>query len=131
MFNGFEFFIRYIKSPEDWQGSFYDYKYKNCGRIKLKALIIDDKNSIFTPCSYKINVIKIIESDIPQSRMHLNDISAINSFRGRFCEHAKKGEKILVEGKLEEIFIEGNDKKKYYRILLSDQVQDKMLLFGK
>ena len=131
MFNGFEFFIRYIKSPKDWQGSFYDYKYKNCGRIKLKALIIDDKNSIFTPCSYKINVIKIIESDIPQNRMHLNDISEINSFRGRFCEHAKKGEKVFVEGKLEEIFIKGNDQKKYFRILLSDQVQDKMLLLGK
>jgi len=63
--------------------------------------------------------------------MHLNNISEINSFRGRFCEHAKKGEKIIVEGKLEKIFIEGKDKKKYYRILLSDQVQDKMLLLGK
>ncbi|MFX1392834.1 MAG: nucleotidyltransferase domain-containing protein [Promethearchaeota archaeon] len=131
IFKGFEFFIRFIKSPEDWHVSFFDYKYKNCGRIKLKALIIDDKNSIFTPCSYKINVIKIIESDIPSNRMNLNYISEVNSFRGRFCEHAKKGEKILVEGKLEEIFIEGKNKKKYYRILLSDQVKDKMLLLGK
>ena len=43
----------------------------------------------------------------------------------------KKGEKVLLECKLEEIFKEGKDKKKYYRIILSDHVQDKMLLLGK
>ena len=33
-FHGIDFFIRYIKSPEDWKGSFYDYKYINRGRQK-------------------------------------------------------------------------------------------------
>ncbi len=129
IFKDFKFFIRYIKSPEHWQGSFYDYKYKNCGRIKLKAKILDDRDSIFTPCSYKIKVIKILESDIPFSGLNPNNISEINSFRGRFCEQAKKGELVLVQGKLENVNFQ--DKKKYFRVLLNDQIQDRMLLSDK
>ncbi|MFX0187225.1 MAG: hypothetical protein ACFE8A_05760 [Candidatus Hodarchaeota archaeon] len=126
IFKGFEFFIRYIKSPEHWQGSFYDYKYKNCGRIKLKAKIIDDRDSIFTPCSYMIKVIKILETDFPFSELKPDDICEINSFRGRFCEQAKKGEQVFVQGKLENVNFQ--DKKNYFRVLLNDQIQDKMLL---
>ena len=28
-FHEIDFFVRYIKSPEDWVGNFYDYRYKN------------------------------------------------------------------------------------------------------
>ena len=38
-FQGTDFFIRYIKSPEDWNGTYYDYKFKNLGWIKIKAKI--------------------------------------------------------------------------------------------
>ena len=102
-----DFFIRYITSPKDWNGSFYDYQYKNCGRIKLKAEIIDAKYSIFTPCLYKINPIKILAKRITSKKIKLKDINSINSFRGRFCEHAREKETVLVEGKLEnETFME-------------------------
>jgi len=126
MFKGFEFFIRYIKSPEHWPGSFYDYKFKNCGRIKLKAEILNDNDSIFTPCSYKIKVIEIIESGISSSQLNLDKICEISSFRGRFCEQAKQGEKVLVQGKLEKVNFQNN--KIYFRILLNDQIRDKILL---
>jgi len=129
IFNGFEFFIRYIKSPDDWKGSFYDYKYKNCGRIKLKAEISDDTDSIFTPCTYKINVIKILESEIPSNELNVYDLTEINSFRGRFCEQAVKGEKVFVEGKLEKASFQ--DKEKFFRIMLNNQKTDKMLVLDK
>lgn len=125
-FNGIDFFIRYIKSPKDWKGNFYDYRYKNYGRIKIKANIIDSKDSIFTPCSYKIEPFKILESKLVSNEIKIKDITEINSFRGRFCEHAKKGEEVLVEGKLEKVnFL---DKEEYFRILLSDQIKDKMII---
>jgi predicted nucleotidyltransferase len=125
-FHGYDYFIRYIKSSKDWEGNFYDYNYTNFGRIKAKALITDSKDSIFTPCSYKINNIKILEKGLISNKININDISEINSFRSRFCEQAKEGESVIVEGKLERV----NYKNKlgYYRILLTDQTKDKMLI---
>jgi predicted nucleotidyltransferase len=125
-FGKYDFYIRYIKSPKDWKGNFYDYKYKDYGRIKIKANIINSEDAIFTPCSYKIDPIKLIELDNVSNQINLKKINEINSFRGRFCEQAKKGEKILVEGKLEKVNYK--NKKEYFRILLTDPAQDKMLI---
>ncbi len=125
MYKGFEFFIRYLKSPRDWQGDYDDYQYKDLGRIKVKATIINSNDSIFTPCSYKINVSAIIKNDSIVNDIKMQDIIEVNSFRGRFCEHALEGENVLVEGKLESVIYK--DTKNYFRILLSDQVHDKMM----
>ena len=127
-FFNIDFFIRYIKSPEDWKGSFHDYKYKDCGRIKLKAEIMDSTDSIFTPCSYKINVLKFLDKSQVSGRINKNLLSEINSFRGRFCEQAIKGEKICVQGKLEKVSYK--DKETHFRILLGDQVHDKMIILN-
>ncbi|MBY8984095.1 MAG: hypothetical protein KGD65_03420 [Candidatus Lokiarchaeota archaeon] len=125
-FHGTDFFIRYIKSPNDWKGTFYDYQYKNFGRIKAKALVTDSTDSIFTPCSYKIKVLEILDKESILKKINLVDIIEINSFRARFCEHAKEGETVLVEGKLEKVAFK--NELEYYRILLTDQTKDKMLV---
>ncbi len=125
-FVNYDFFIRYIKSPEDWKGNFYDYKYKNCGRVKLKANIINSEDNIFTPCSYKIKPIKIIGTTNSLRKKNLRNIIEISSFRGRFCEQAKQGEKVFVEGKLEKVNYK--DKPEYFRILLTDHTQDRMII---
>ncbi len=125
-FHNINFFIRYIKSPNDWNGTFYDYQYKNYGRIKAKVLITDSKDSIFTPCSYKINALKILDKESILKKVSLKEILEINSFRARFCEHAQEGETVLVEGKLEKVFFK--NELEYYRILLTDQTKDKMLI---
>ncbi|MHA1723804.1 MAG: hypothetical protein ACTSYC_01490 [Promethearchaeota archaeon] len=128
MYKGFEFFIRYIKSPKDWCGSYDDYKFKNLGRISLKAKIINSDDSIFTPCSYQIEPQKILHVDIKDKEIMMKEIKEISSFRGRFCEQAKAGENVLVEGKLEKVYFQ--DKLSYYRILLQDQVLDKMIVLN-
>ncbi|MFX1276751.1 MAG: hypothetical protein ACFFAT_17150 [Promethearchaeota archaeon] len=125
MYKGFEFFIRYLKSPKDWQGGYYDYKYKNLGRIKIRANILDSTDSIFTPCSYEIEVSKILENESSKKNIKKQEILKVNSFRGRFCEHAIKGEDVIIEGKLERVLYKNTEK--YYRILLSDQARDKMI----
>ena len=127
-FHGIDFFIRYLKSPEDWQGIFHDFRFKNYGRIKIKATIVNSSDSIFTPCSYGITPMKILESDLKFDDFFVNDIKEIGSFRGRFCEHAKLGEKVLVEGKLEKIFYKNSFN--HFRILLEDQIKDKMIILS-
>ncbi len=121
-----DFFIRYIKSPEDWKGNYYDYNFKNLGRISIKAEITDSTNSIFTPCSYKIKAIKILKSIISREKLPLKRIHEINSYRGRFCEQAVTNEIVTVIGKLEQV--QYKEEQEYYRILLSDQRCDKMIV---
>ncbi|MFX1324815.1 MAG: nucleotidyltransferase domain-containing protein [Promethearchaeota archaeon] len=124
-FYGYDYFIRYIKSPEDWEGSYYDFKYSNLGRIKVKVLIIDSKDALFTPCSYKIDNVEVLEN-ISKIEIDFKEILEINSFRARFCEQAKEGEVVTVEGKLEKVNYK--NKEPYYRILLTDQTKDIMLI---
>ena len=125
-FHGNHFFIRYIKSPNDWKGTYYDYQYKNYGRIKIKVLVTDATDSIFTPCSYRIKTLKLLENKSTLKKFNLEDILEINSFRARFCEQAKEGETVKVEGKLEQVNYK--NKLEYLRILLTDQTKDKMLI---
>ena len=127
-FHGIDYFIRYIKSPNDWKGNYYDYNYTNLGRIRIKALIIDSKDSIFTPCSYKIEPLKVLDKKLSSNRIELKDIVEVNSYRARFCEHAREGEMVLVEGKLEKVNYKNS--LEYYHILLTDQTIDKMLILN-
>ncbi|MFW9949127.1 MAG: hypothetical protein ACFFKA_03245 [Candidatus Thorarchaeota archaeon] len=128
-FHNRDFFIRYIKSPEDWTGSYYEYQYKNLGRIAVKGEITNSSDSIFTPCSYSINCSKIIEQNLKISQLDINKINEITSYRGRYCEQALKGESVFVTGKLEEVKFKQNEI--FYRILLTDQKLDKMIILNK
>ncbi len=125
-YEGIDFFIRYLKSPEEWKGNYYDYKFTNLGRIKLKAEIINSSDSLFTPCSYLINPIRIINEKDLSKDIEIKKIKEINSFRGKFCEHAKEEEIVMVEGKLEKVNFKNEEI--YYRILLGNQQQDKMII---
>jgi hypothetical protein len=132
-YRGTEFFIRYIKSPKDWEGSYNDYQYKNLGRIRLMAEICDASDSIFTPASYQLNVLRILNISSPQKDIHMDDIDlelirTINSYRGRFCEHAKEEEVVMAEGKLEKVIYK--DEEAYYRVLLGNEKTDKMILIS-
>jgi len=134
IYKGIEFFIRHIKSPQDWEGSYYDYKYKNMGKIRLTAEIIDAKDAIFTPATYKLNVLRILDLNSSQNSINIEDfdldeIKVINSYRGRFCEHARKGEVIMAEGKFEKVFYK--NKEPFYRVLLGNNKTDKMILLAK
>jgi predicted nucleotidyltransferase len=127
-FCGIDFFIRYIKSPEDWKGTYYDYQFKNLGRIKLRAKIIDSANSIFTPCSYKIKCIKVLDQKFISEKINLEMINEVSSFRGRFCEQAIKGESVFIEGKLEKVRFKDNET--HLRVLLTNQIHDKMIVIS-
>ncbi|MFX1457470.1 MAG: hypothetical protein ACFFDB_19045 [Promethearchaeota archaeon] len=127
-YHGIDFFIRYIKSPNDWKGKFYDYQYKNYGRIKAKVLITDSKDSIFTPCTYKIKIMKILDKESILGKFNQKNVLEINSFRARFCEQAQEGETIYVKGKLEKVYFK--KELEYFRILLTDQAKDKMILIN-
>ena len=119
-FRGKHFFIRFVKDQNEITEQYGSIIYKPEGNSKIKATVVDASQSLFTPCSYKLANVQIMEG--PQ----VEPIEEIVSFRGRFCEHAKNGENVIAEGKLERVKQQGKDD--HFRLLLGSKPSDHMIL---
>ena len=97
-FQGCEYFIRFIKSPSEVGESYGDRRYTSLGQAEIEATVVDASEAIFTPCVYKIEDVQFIEAQ------HAAPLPGeIASFRGRFCEQAREGERVHARGKLERV----------------------------
>ena len=114
------FFIRFVKNLNEISEQYGDIIYKPEGSIRIKATVADDSEALFTPCSYEIVDAKILDGS------KVEHIEEIVSFRGRFCEHARIGETVIAEGKLERVHQEG--KSDHFRLLLGSKPSDYMIL---
>ncbi|MGC9345680.1 MAG: hypothetical protein ACP5ER_02660, partial [Candidatus Bathyarchaeales archaeon] len=83
--------------------------------------VVDDSESIFTPCVYKISDVRVLEGK------KLEPIKEIASFRGRFCEQARIGEVVIAQGKVERV-IDDRQNREYFRLLLGNKPSDYMIL---
>lgn len=117
-FKGRDFFIRYVKGWNEIVKQYGDVTYTSLGFAKIKARVIDDSESMFTPCHYWIRNVEVLEGP------EVSPIKEVTSFRGRFCEHAKTGEVIFAQGKLEKVSKKG---KRYYRLLLGSKPSHYMI----
>lgn len=120
-FMDWDYFIRFVKSPSEIGEKYGDVCYKNCGYAKIEAVVADDAEAIFTPCTYKIENVKIVEGSM------LEPIEEIVSFRGRFCEQARKGEAIIAQGKVERVK-DCRRNREYFRLLIGNKPLDYMIL---
>jgi len=118
-FRGRDFFMRFIPDWNEVNEKYGDRIYVPSGYAKIKAKIADDSESIFTPCRYLIEDVKILEgTKVP-------NLKEIASFRGRFCEQARKGEIVIAQGKVEKV-IEKNGTE-FFRLILGAKPSDFML----
>jgi predicted nucleotidyltransferase len=120
-YDGIEYFVRFVKDWNEIKEQYGDVCYEYAGYAKVAAKICDDSEALFTPCTYKIGDIKVLQGP------NLGDIEEVTSFRGRFCEQAKPGETVLVQGKVERV----TDKRVnrfYHRIIIGNQPADYMAL---
>jgi predicted nucleotidyltransferase len=121
MYEGTDFFIRFVKDWSQVSEQYGDVCYENTGYAKISATIADDSEALFTPCTYRIGNATVAEG------AKLEPIREIVSFRGRFCEQARKGEAVTAQGKVELV----TDKRKnqqYHRIILGNKPSDYMVL---
>jgi len=108
-------FIRLVKRRQDIAESFGQIvSEKSSESREVQCTIIDDRESIFTPCVYKVE-----SSDYP-------DLRQIISFRGRFTEHVSKGDSVNVKGRLEYVIDTSTDEK-YQQIVLGEDSTDYMI----
>jgi uncharacterized protein len=120
-FMGTDYFIRFVKDWSEISEQYGDVCFRNSGYVKITAKIADSSDSLFTPCTYKVDHIKVVEGP------RLEPIQEIVSFRGRFCEQAKNGEAVTAQGKVELVTNKKNPGE-YYRLILGNKPSDYMVL---
>jgi predicted nucleotidyltransferase len=116
-----DYFIRFVKNWNETDEQYGDVCYQNSGYAKVTATVADDSEALFTPCTYKLENVKVLEGP------KLEPIRETVSFRGRFCEQARKGEKVIVQGKVERV---SNKRQSivYFRVLIGNKPADYMVL---
>ncbi|MEM4788298.1 MAG: hypothetical protein QXV06_00685 [Ignisphaera sp.] len=119
LFKGREYFIRLVKYPWE-EPSYGSYRCFKLGKSIMKLKVVDSRESIFTPCRYKVELIDVIEGVKA-------DVVEIYSLRGRFTEIVREDEIIIARGTVE--YIETQNSKDYYRLYLGDQ-GDYILITG-
>jgi predicted nucleotidyltransferase len=120
-FMGTDYFIRFVKDWSEISEQYGDVCFKNSGYAKITAKIADSTDSLFTPCTYKLDSVKVVEGP------KLQPIIEIVSFRGRFCEQAENGEAVEAQGKVELVTNKKNGGE-YYRLILGNKPSDYMVL---
>jgi predicted nucleotidyltransferase len=121
MFMGTDYFIRFVKNWNETTSLYGEVCFKNIGYAKIIATIIDSSDALFTPCSYKLSDVAVVEG--PQ----LSQITEVVSFRGRFCEQAIEGEAIESQGKVELVTDKKNGSE-HYRLIIGSKPSDYMVL---
>jgi predicted nucleotidyltransferase len=121
MYQGTDYFIRFVKEWSETSEQYGDVCYKNSGYTKIRANIADASDSLFTPCIYKLADVSVVDGP------KLAPITEIASFRGRFCEQAAAGEKIEAQGKVE-LVTSKKDSSEHYRLIVGSKPSDYLVL---
>lgn len=119
-FKSRDYFIRFVKDWDEIDEKYGDMYYKNVGYARVKAVVEDNSEDIFTPCTYKIKNVDVLDG------VHF-PIEEIASFRGRFCKQARNGEVIIAQGKVEKVR-DSRQNREYFRLLLGSKPSDYMIL---
>jgi predicted nucleotidyltransferase len=121
-FMGTDYFVRFVKDWDEVGEDYGDAQYRNVGHAKIEATITDDSEAIFTPCIYHIENVKLLGGRMT------GPIQEVASFRGRFCEQARTGERITAQGKVEHVV--EKDGTEHCRMLIGNQPSDYMAIQG-
>jgi len=118
LFKGTDFFVRYVKEVSETTEEYGSTIYSRLGYGRLTAVVSDDREAIFTPCTYPLR-------DAELEDLKTGPPREIVSFRGQFCEQAREGEHVIAQGKLE-LCRKSNES--YKRLILGNTHRDFMIL---
>lgn len=114
LFRSYDFFIRAVKLPEEIDYNYEDLVIRNEGIQKVSCVVLDDSDSIFTPCIYTV------ESD------NMTELQNLISFRGRFTEHVFAGEAVEARGRLE-VVTNSNTNESFTQLVLGEDPLDYLM----
>jgi len=101
-----EYFLRLVKHPGEVEKESIS---RPLGKVRLRATVVDAEDSIFAPCTYGI------EECSYHGNPELPEASQLLSYRGKFTEQARVGDRVEAKGTLEEAVF---GERKIHRIML-------------
>ena len=117
-FRGRVFFIRFIKEPHENGENYGDRAYQPLHQAGVVATVTSDSNAIFTPCCYPVDEVQFLQGD------PVDSLCEIVSFRGRFCEQARSGERVYAFGTVEHV--QTSQDRVWHRLILGNRPEDHM-----
>jgi len=125
MFMETDYFIRFVKEWNEVTEQYGDVCYSNSGYAKVSANIADATDSLFTPCTYKLKDVDVVEGP------KLSPITEIVSFRGRFCEQVPtdttEPPTVEAQGKIE-LVTNNKTGTTHYRLIIGNKPTDYMVI---
>ncbi len=115
------YFIRFIKrerETERGRGA-GDTFYESLGKATIRFRVADDRDSIFTPCCYAVGEVSFLDGAGEA------DLREVVSFRGRFSDQARTGERAAARGSLERVV--AHEGKVYHRLVVGGDAGDFLL----
>jgi predicted nucleotidyltransferase len=106
-----DYFIRCVKDWREVPERYGDALYRPIGTCTISAEVLDDRESLLTPCRYLLERVRIIAGVAPRKPRE------IISFRGRFAEQARRGERVIARGRLETV---RSEESQYYRLVVGE-----------
>ncbi len=100
-FAGRPYFVRFVKLPEEVPERYGDPRFAPAGRALVEARVVDARDALFTPCRYGISGPRFLEGP------RIADLGEVVSFRGRFADQARAGQRVRACGALERVVWRG------------------------
>ena len=118
-FAGRSYFVRFVKLPADVPERYGDPRFVAGGTAVVEALVVDDRDALFTPCRYAVGEAKALVG------LRLHDLREVVSFRGRFADQARTGQRVRALGVVERVV--WRDRPKTTRLVVGGRPGDYLL----
>jgi hypothetical protein len=96
-FAGRPYFVRFVKLPAETAERYGDPRFVPTGSALLEARVLDDRDALFTPCRYSLADVRIVKGH------EALDVREVVSFRGRFADQARAGQRVRAYGAVERV----------------------------
>lgn len=114
LFDGFHFFVRLVKVPDDLDYAYGDFSYQMRGHQLVSGKVLEHSESIFTPCEYMIEC-----EGLPELRK-------LVSYRGRFTEQISRVTSFEAKGRLEMV-TDHRENNQYMQLVLGELPTDYLI----
>ena len=114
-FLGHEYFVRCVKNWREITERYGDARCVPMGECAVSAGVAGDEESLLTPCRYMLWHVAVLAGNPACAPRE------VISFRGRFAEQAKKGERVFARGRLERV---RSERLEYYRLVVGEGPRD-------
>lgn len=116
-----DYFIRCVKNWGEIPERYGDARYTPMGNCTISARVADDTEALLTPCRYVLGRVEVLRGVISHKPRE------VVSFRGRFAEQARKGERVIARGRLESVRSDGSN---YFRLVVGEGQTDMLRTIG-